>query len=109
MVSANHISFMIRNINVLKSYELIINLFTFILLILVNIAGWSLAVLAITSSLLCSIQPILGCSIHCPPNESVCTCSNGTPKPIPSSLCGGLWCSDGGKCKPEENGCSAGM
>ena len=95
----------------IKSYKLVINLFTFILLILVNIAGWPLAVLAITSCLLYSIQPILGCSIRCPQNENVCTCSNGTPKPIPSSLCGGLihYCSDGGKCKPEENGCSAGM
>jgi len=76
----------------------------------VNIAGWPLAVLAITSCLLYSIQPILGCSIpKCLPNENVCTCSNGRPKPIPGSFCGGLihYCSDGGKCKPEENGCSA--
>ena len=64
------------------------------------------------------IQLSQACSVLCPPNENVCTCSDGRPKPTPDPVtgfvlqdsCGGLihYCSDGGQCKPEENGCPVG-
>jgi len=75
----------------------------------VNIACWPLAVLAITSCLLYSIQgrSIEVCGIPMCDPENLCTCSNGIPDR--NDPCGGLihYCSDGGKCKDEEHGCSA--
>ena len=58
------------------------------------------------------------CSVFCPPNEKICTCDDGMPKPTPDPVtgivmqdsCGGLihYCSVDGQCKPDENGCPAG-
>ena len=58
------------------------------------------------------------CSVVCPPNEKICTCDDGMPKPTPDPVtgivmqdsCGGLihYCSVEGQCKPDENGCPAG-
>ena len=81
-------------------------------------AGWSPAILAIASCLLYSIQHSQSCSVVCPPKEKICTCPDGKPTPTPDpsgfvaiDSCGGLihYCSVGGECKPEENGCPAGM
>ena len=78
-------------------------------------AGWSPASLIVASFLL--IKLIEGCSVHCPPNEKVCSCDDGLPDPEPDEngfvaidSCGGYihYCSVGGECKPEENGCPPG-
>jgi hypothetical protein len=83
----------------------------------VEMAGWSPASIVVTSFLLIqvyNIQLIAGCSVFCPPNEHGCSCDDGRPKPTPDAngfvatdSCGGLihYCSVGGECKPEDNGC----
>ena len=101
--------------NRIKWYKLIIKLFVFNLFVLIDVAGWSMRVLTIASCLLYSIQPTLGCGApQCGPNEVGCYC--------PASLQFRLnhagdscddpeiyYCSVGGKCQPEKNGCSVGM
>ena len=85
-------------------------------------AGWTPAILALASFLVYGTQHSHGCSmkIVCPKNEKACACPDSKPKPIqgPSGVlpylesCGdGMihYCSVGGECKPEENGCSAGQ
>ena len=81
-------------------------------------AGWSPAILAIASCLLYSIQYSQSCSVLCPEGEKACACPDGKPKPTPDpsgfiaiDSCGGYihYCSVGGECKPEENGCPAGQ
>jgi len=74
--------------------------------------GWSPALLALASCLLYSVQVTQGCSFDCGLWERVCTCSDGKPEPEPwqpTDSCYGKihYCSVGGKCKPEENGCPA--
>ena len=57
------------------------------------------------------------CSVFCPNDEKVCICSNGIPPPTPDPS--GLiiqdswegkihYCSEGGVCKPDNNGCAPG-
>ena len=86
----------------------------------VKMVGWSRASLAVALFLLIQVYNIQlsdGCSVFCPQNENICTCDNGQPKPTPdpngfiaTDSCGGLihYCSVGGECKPEENGCPVG-
>ena len=85
----------------------------------VKMAGWSRASLAVALFVLqvYNIQLSDGCSVFCPQNEKICTCDDGRPKPTPDpsgfiavDSCGGLihYCSVGGECKPEENGCPPG-
>lgn len=85
-------------------------------------AGWSPASLIIASFLLLQLSGNLqlseACSVFCPDGEVPCSCPDGKPEPTPDPItgfiirdsCGGLinYCSVGGECKPEDNGCPAG-
>ena len=85
-------------------------------------AGWSPASLILALFLLLQLSGKLqvseACSVFCPPDETACSCPDGQPEPTPDPItglvirdsCGGLihYCSVGGECKPEENGCPVG-
>ena len=67
--------------------------------------GWSPKTLIASSFILLysyEIHLIAGCSIICPPNEKICNCPDDSPKA--SSICPS-YCSSGGQCTPEDNGC----
>ena len=81
-------------------------------------AGWSTASVIVASFLL--LQFSEACFVICPEGEVTCSCPNGKPKPtsdpttglsiVISDSCGGriYYCSVGGECKPEDNGCPVG-
>ena len=91
-----------------------------VLVFSVTMTSWSPAPLVVALFLLIqvyNIQLIDGCTVFCPQDEKICTCKDGRPKPTPDpsgvivvDTCGGLihYCSVGGECKPEENGCHPG-
>ena len=72
----------------------------------------SVLVVAILAQLCDQVQLGEACDIECPPNEIICSCPDGKPKPTSEFVdsCDGYiyYCSDGGKCKPENNGCPVG-